>query len=112
MGKPIKFEEVISGFDKFDVILVATTADYFIINYNRIGRLMENKKKGTLILDVSEPRAVEETVSSLPGLKLMFRDQIDERHEEFVRASKEKVPAVEKMISKQVPIIGAFMKRL
>ncbi|MGI0040900.1 MAG: glutamyl-tRNA reductase, partial [Nitrosopumilaceae archaeon] len=59
-GKPIKFEDVLSGFDKFDIIFVATTADYFIITYDKIKIVMESKTKGTMILDISDPRAVDE----------------------------------------------------
>jgi len=111
-GKPIKFEDVLSGFDKFDIIFVATTADYFIIAYDKIKIVMENKTKGTMILDISDPRAVDEKVSSFPATKLMFRDQIIEMEERSLRARKEEVLAVEKMISKEVSIIEATMKQL
>lgn len=111
-GKPLKFEDVLSGFDKFDVIFVATTADYFLINYHRIKRVMENKTKGTLLVDVSEPRAVDEKVATFPGMKLMFRDQISELVEENRIARQKKVPVVEEMISKEVPILEAMIKRL
>lgn len=111
-GKPIKFEDALSGFDKFDIIFVATTADYFIITYDKIKVVMENKTKGTMILDLSDPRIVDEKVSSFPATKLMFRDQIVEMEERNLRARKEEVLAVEKMISKEVPIMEATMKRL
>jgi len=111
-GKPVKFEDVLTGFDKFDIIFVATTADYFLITYDRIRIVMENKKKGTMILDISDPRAVDENVSTFPGTKLMFRDQITETEERNLLERKEKVRAVEKMISKEVPILEATMKRL
>ena len=36
-GNPIsKFEEILSGFDKYDVIFVATTAPYFLVTEERI----------------------------------------------------------------------------
>jgi len=111
-GTPIKFEDALLEFDKFNIIFVATTADYFLINYERIKRVMENKKTGTMILDVSDPRAVDEKVSSLSGVKLMFRDQISEMYEENLKATRKKVPAVEEMVSKEVRIIEATMKRL
>jgi glutamyl-tRNA reductase len=111
-GKPIKFEEVLKGFDKFDIVFVATTADYFVINHDKIRVVMENKKKGTMILDISDPRTVDETVSTLPGVKLMFRDQITEMDERNLKARDDKVIAVEKLISKEIPIIEATMKRL
>lgn len=111
-GKPMTFEDVLSNFDKFDIIFVATTADYFIITYDKIKVIMENKTKGTMILDISDPRAVDEKVSTLPGTKLMFRDQIIEMEERNLKARKDEVLAVEKMISKEVPILEATMKRL
>lgn len=111
-GKPVEFEEVLGGFDKYDIVFVATTADYFLINYDRLRMVMENKKKGTLILDISDPRAVDERVSKFPGMKLMFRDQVAELYEEDVKARKGIVPSVEEMISKEIPIITATMNRL
>ncbi|MEX1995829.1 MAG: glutamyl-tRNA reductase, partial [Nitrosopumilaceae archaeon] len=111
-GKPVKFEDVLSGLDKFDIIFVATTADYFIITYDKIKIVMENKTKGTMILDISDPRAVDEKVSTFPGTKLMFRDQIVEMEERNLSDRKDKVLAAEKMISNEVPIIEATMNRL
>ncbi|HET8720011.1 MAG TPA: glutamyl-tRNA reductase [Candidatus Nitrosotenuis sp.] len=111
-GKPVPFEDVLAGFDKFDVIFVATTADYFILNYEKVRLVMESKKTGTMILDISDPRAVDESVSGLPGVKLMFRDQITEMEERNLQAKKDVVDAVEKMVNKDVAIIEATMKKL
>lgn len=111
-GKPIAFEEVLAGFDKYDVVIVATTADYFLITYDRIKLVMEEKKKGTIILDISEPRAVDEGITGLPGIKLLFRDQVAEIYEENVKARYGIVPAVEKIIAKEIPILSATMKRI
>ncbi|MGQ0795290.1 MAG: glutamyl-tRNA reductase [Nitrosopumilaceae archaeon] len=111
-GKPIKFEEVLSGFDKFDIVFVATTADYFVLTYEKIKIVMENKTKGTMILDISDPRLVDERISSFPANKLMFRDQIVEMEERSLRARKDEISAVEKMINKEIPIIAAMMKQL
>ena len=111
-GTPIDFEDALSTLDKFNIIIVATTADYHFINHHRIKRVMEKKKTGTLMLDISSPRAVEDKVSTFPGIKLMFRDQFDEMYEEYLSASKAKVPAVEKMLSKEIPILEETMKQL
>ena len=32
-GTPVEFSDVLAGFDKYSIIIVATTADYFIITY-------------------------------------------------------------------------------
>ena len=109
-GTPVEFEEVIAGFDKYDIVIVATTADYHLINYNRIKRVMEKKKKGTMILDISDPRAVADEVSSFPGVKLMFRHQIDEMFEEYLQSSQKKIPSVEEVIKEELPTISATIK--
>jgi glutamyl-tRNA reductase len=111
-GTPIDFKDVFPGFDKFDIVFVATTADYFLITYEKIKRVIENKKTGVLILDISDPRAVGEKVSTIPGVKLMFKDQIIELVEENERIRMDKVPEIEKMIAKEVPVIEATMKRI
>ena len=111
-GNPVDFDAVLTGFDKYDIIFVATTADYFLITFDRIKLVMEEKKKGTLILDLSDPRTVDEGITALPGIKLLFRDQIAEIYEESVKARAGIVPAVEKIIAKEIPILSATMKRL
>ena len=111
-GTPVDFTDVLSGFDKYDIIFVATTSDYFVITYDRIRLVMEEKKKGTLILDLSDPRTVDEGITALPGIKLLFRDQIAEIYEESVKARSGIIPAVEKIITKEIPILSATMKKL
>ena len=111
-GTPMEFADVLAGFDKFNIIIVATTADYFVIDLERIKLVMQEKKKGTLILDLSEPRAVEESIMELHGIKLLFRDQVAEIYEENTKLKSGIVPAVEKIISKELPILSASMKRI
>ena len=111
-GTPVEFDSVLAGLDKYDVVFVATTSDYFLITYDRIRLVMEEKKKGTLILDISDPRAVEESITALPGIKLLFRDQVAEIYDESVKARAGVVPAVEKIIAKEIPVLAATMKRL
>ncbi|WP_299291389.1 glutamyl-tRNA reductase [Nitrosopumilus sp.] len=111
-GNPVEFSDVLAGFDKFDIVFVATTADYFLITHEIIRLVMEEKTKGTLILDLSEPRAVAEDITSLPGIKLLFRDQISEIFEESVKARAGIVPAVEKIIAKELPVLSLRMRKL
>ena len=112
-GTPVEFSDVLAGFDKYSIIIVATTADYFIITYDIIKRAMKDYKKGMLILDISDPRAIEETVTKIPGVKLLFRDQITEMDDEkLMEALKKKVSSVEELIEKEVPIFEATMANI
>ncbi len=111
-GKPIKFEDVLSGFNNYEIIFVATTAPYFLVSFDRMKDAMKNKKPGMMILDLSNPRTVDEKVATIPGIKLMNIDQIAEMVDKNMKKRREKVSTVENIISEEVPIIEATMKRL
>ena len=111
-GKPIKFEDVLSSFDKFDVLFVATAAPYFLVTFDRIRKAMDSKQTGIMILDLSNPRTVDEKVATLPGIKLMNLDQIAEMVDKNMRSRMGKVSTVENIISEELPIVEASMKRL
>ena len=110
-GKPIEFEGVLPEFDKFDIIFVATTADAFLITFDKINRVMEKKKKGTLIFDLSEPRTVDETIASIKGIKFVNPSQISEMIDESTKVRKGAVSTATKMIGKEIPILEATMKQ-
>ena len=111
-GNPIKFEEVLSGFSNYEIIFVATTAPYFLVTFDKMKDAMKNKKSGAMILDLSNPRTVDEKVATIPGIKLMNIDQIAEMIDKNMKKRKDKVFIVENIISEEVPVIEATMKRL
>jgi len=111
-GQAVKFEEVLSGFDGYDIIFVATTAPYFLVTHERITTAMDCKNKGMMILDLSNPRTVDEKVATIAGVKLMNLDQIAEMVEKNMNARQNKVKIVENIINEEVSVLEASMKRL
>jgi len=111
-GKPIRFEDVLSSFDQYDVLFVATSAPYFLVSFDRIKQAMDTKQNGIMILDLSNPRTVDEKVATLPGIKLMNLDQIAEMVDKNMRSRMGKVSTVENIISEELPLVEASMKRL
>ena len=111
-GTPTKFEDAMSEFDNYDVIIVATTAPYFLVTFDRINTAMKEKKNGMMILDLSNPRTVDEKVSTISGIKLMNLDQIAEMVDKNMRSRLGKVKTVENIINDELPVLEASMKRL
>ncbi|MBS3923630.1 MAG: glutamyl-tRNA reductase [Nitrosarchaeum sp.] len=111
-GKPVKFEDVLSGFENYDVLFVATTAPYFLVTQERIVKAMKIKKSGMMILDLSNPRTVDEKVATIGAVKLMNLDQIAEMVEKNMKSRLNKVKSVENIISEEVSVLEASMKRL
>ena len=111
-GLPVKFEDVLTSFSKYDVIFVATTAPYFLVTYERILNARNQRKNGMMILDLSNPRTVDEKVATVKGIKLMNIDQIAEMVDKNMRSRINKVKTVENIISEELPVLEASMNRL
>ena len=111
-GMPIKFEKVLSGFENYNVLFVATTAPYFLVTHERITDAMKDKKNGMMILDLSNPRTVDEKVATIRGVKLMNLDQIAEMVEKNMNSRLNKVKTIENIINEEVTVLEASMKRL
>ncbi len=111
-GNPINFNEILDGFGKYDIVFVATTAPYFLVTYERIQEALNQKNHGMMILDLSNPRTVDEKVAELSGVKLMNIDQIAEIVEKNMRSRIGQKNTAEEIIKDELPVLEASMKRL
>ena len=111
-GRPIDFNSILTGFENYDIVFVATTAPYFLVTYERIQKALETKKSGMMILDLSNPRTVDEKVAELRGIKLMNIDQIAEMVDKNMRSRIGQKNSAEEIIKEELPVLEATMKRL
>ena len=110
-GKPVSFEEIMRGFSNYDVLFVATVAPYFLVTYDRIKEAM-SQKTGMMILDLSNPRTVDEKVATIHGIKMMNLDQIAEMVDKNMRYRTNQKNSAEKIISEEIQVLEAQMRRL
>jgi len=111
-GNPIDFNEILSDFAKYDIVFVATSAPYFLVTHERIKEALDQKNKGMMILDLSNPRTVDEKVAELSGIKLMNIDQIAEMVDKNMRNRIGQKNSAEEIIKEELPVLEASMKRL
>ncbi|MDI1495198.1 MAG: Glutamyl-tRNA reductase [Cenarchaeum symbiont of Oopsacas minuta] len=111
-GSAIKFEDAFERFGEYDVMFVATSAPYFLVTHEKIATAKENGSKGIMILDLSNPRTVDERVATLNGIKLMNLDQIAEMVDKNARKKEAKLREIKNIISEEIPIIEMSMNRL
>ncbi len=110
-GTPIKFEDVLEGFAIYDVLFVATTAPYFLVTFDRITKAVK-RDRGMMILDLSNPRTVDERVATIGGVKLMNLDQIAEMVEKNTAFRNNQARAIESTIKEEVTVLESSMRRL
>jgi glutamyl-tRNA reductase len=111
-GKPMPFEESISNFKLVDVLFVATIAPYFLVTYDRVKEAMESRKEGMLIMDLSNPRTVDDKVATIDKIKVMNMDQIAEMVDKNMQTRMGVVSSAEHIINEEIPVVEAAMKRL
>ena len=111
-GTPIPFDEATSNFRSIDVLFVATVAPYFLVTYDRVKEAMESRKDGMLIMDLSNPRTVDDKVSIIDKIKVMNMDQIAEMVDKNMQTRMGVVSSAEQIINEELPVVEAAMKRL
>jgi glutamyl-tRNA reductase len=111
-GEPIAFEKALEILKKVDALFVATTAPYYLITFDRVKQAMQNRKSGMVIVDLSNPRTVEEKVTTLKGVKLINIDEVSALVEKNLRARMHEVKDAERIIEDEVYSVEARMKRL
>jgi len=73
---------------------------------------VREKRAGMMILDLSNPRTVDERVATLSGVKLMNLDQIAEMVDKNMQSRIKKVKTVENIIGDELTVLEASMNRL
>ena len=125
-GSPVGFADALAGFAGYDVMFVATAAPYYMVTRDRIAAALDQRRVGNggggrrgtagdgmMILDLSNPRTVDERVATLGGVKLMNLDQIAEMVDKNMRSRMAKAGAAEGIIaSEEMPAIESAMNRL
>lgn len=111
-GEPVEFEKALRMLNAVDVLFVATTAPYYLVTFERIEAAMKNRKDNMVIVDLSNPRTVEEKVTTLKGVKLINIDEVSALVEKNLKARMHEVKDAERIIGDELYSLETRMKRL
>ena len=114
-GIPIAFDTALEMLRIVDVIFTATVAPYRLITYERIENAMTNRKgrsSSMMIFDLSNPRTVDERVTTLRGVKLINMDQIAELVGKNMRSRIKEINFAEKLINDEMKSFDTVIKRM
>ncbi|HLE24319.1 MAG TPA: glutamyl-tRNA reductase [Thermodesulfobacteriota bacterium] len=111
-GKALKFDDALKKLDSVDFVVLATSAPYHILTKQRIEQV-NGKRNGKLlfVLDLSNPRNVEESVADLPNVKLMTIDSIRDEIDHNLAARVNEIKHVEKRIENELVKVFATLRR-
>ena len=110
-GNPLTFESAVQMFHEVDLIFLSTTAPYYLITYDRVEKAMTKRDKCLVLFDLSNPRTVEERVSSIKNVKLFNIDKITEIVERNILTRKNEIVSAERIISEEMKLVDTVLKR-
>ena len=107
-GVAVRLDDICDYIGLADVIICATAAPHLILMKNMVEpRLC----KPLLIVDISNPRNVEESVASLPGVALHNMDSLKQLSDANMEKRRSEVAGVERIITEELEYLEKAYKR-
>lgn len=109
-GTAVRFEDALGNYGAYSVVFVATAAPYFMVTAESLGA---SRRAGSMmIVDLSNPRTVDERVAGLDGVRLVNLDEIAGIVERNVRDRESQALAAEGMVAGELAGVEASVRRL
>ena len=106
-GIAIHFDKLKEALKYADIVISATGAPHHILTKEDLVDVGE-----TIIIDIANPRDVEDSVRELPHIKLFTIDDLRLISEENLKKRKEEIPKVEKIIMEEFENLKRQIKKL
>ncbi len=104
-GEIIKFEDLRQGIKNCDLVITATGAPKAILTEKVAGDAMKGRRRSLVIIDVSMPRNVEESVGRLENVKLLNIDDLRSIAEKNKRMREMEAVKVEGIIEEELSLL-------
>ncbi|MHC1635318.1 MAG: glutamyl-tRNA reductase [Candidatus Methanospirareceae archaeon] len=105
-GHAVRFDELEHYMTLSDVVISATGAPHVIIKRDLVERVMEGRRergeRKMVIIDIANPRDVEEAVSFVPGVEVYTMDNLRVISERNKEKRKEEIKKVERIIEEEM----------
>lgn len=109
-GEAVRFEDALGDYGAYSVMFVATTAPYFMVTAGSLGA---SRRGGPMmIVDLSNPRTVDERVAGLDGVRLVNLDEIAGIVERNARDRASQARAAEGIVDGELDGVEASVRRL
>jgi len=112
-GKAAKLDESERCLSVCDVAISTTSAPHYILDYHLMKRVMEHRRNDNvlLIIDIANPKDVEERVGEIEGIDLYNLDSLYEISEENLKRRLSEVDKVEIIIEEEIELFKNILKR-
>ena len=110
-AKAVPFEEMKIRLKTVDVVISATSAPHYILLKEDIEKAMANRSDKLLIIDIANPRDVDEAAAEVPGVELHNIDSLKTIRSENMLHRMAEANRVEAIIAEEMQLLTAKYKR-
>ncbi len=110
-GEAVPFEEMPFRLKTADVVISATSAPHYILLKDDIEKAMAGRTRKLLIIDIANPRDVDELAAEVPGVELHNIDSLKNISRENMKQRMAEAARVEAIISEELQLLMAKYKR-
>lgn len=112
-GKAIHFEDMHHELRRMDLAIFAVSVDAPLLRSGEMKNILEGRKDPNLMLiDVSQPRSIEEDIGSLPSVELRNIDDLKSVREENLKKRLIEAEKAKQIISEELRSLDALLGRL
>ncbi|TFH50429.1 MAG: glutamyl-tRNA reductase [Methanothrix sp.] len=110
-AQAVPFEEMKIRLKTADVVISATSAPHYILLKEDIEKAMEGRDNKLLIIDIANPRDVDEAAAEVPGVELHNIDSLRNISSENMLQRMAEANRVEAIIAEEMGLLKAKYKR-
>ncbi|WNY27435.1 glutamyl-tRNA reductase [Methanolapillus ohkumae] len=111
-GKAIHFDEILSHLEIADVLISATGAPHYVLTKATVEKSLQKRNgKPLFMVDIANPRDIEESVGELPGVTLCNIDNLRIISEQTLKMRNEEVKKVVEIIDEELILLDKQFKR-
>jgi len=107
----VPFDEMKERLRMSDVVISATSAPHYILLKEDIEKAMQGRANKLLIIDIANPRDIDEAAAEVPGVELHNIDSLKCISNENMMQRMEEANRVEAIISEEMQLLLAKYKR-
>ena len=110
-GHAVKLDDIEIFLTGADVVISGTGAPHYILTREMVENAIENRNRKLLLIDIANPRDIEESVAELENIELCNIDNLRVISERTLKMRKEEAKKAEAIIQEEIKLLNLQYKR-
>jgi len=110
-GHAVRFDDIQTYLKGADVVISGTGAPHYVLTREMVEETMEGRDRKLLLIDIANPRDIEESVAELKNVELCNIDNLRVISEKTLKMRKEEAKKAEAIVQEELKLLNLQYKR-